>query len=284
MDDSDPNHPALDGKRRVAALYNRVAPDYAELGPPVFAHAGRSLVEIAGVASGDRVLDVATGRGAVLFAAAERVGATGQVIGIGLAEGMVTQTAAAIERQAIGHAAVRQMDAEALDFTTSSFDRVLCSFAVFFFPNLPRALTEMRRVLRPNGTVGFAFSRGTDPRWQWYEARLRELGAFDALPPPPGRADIRKEGELTVALSAAGFDEARELTEEVELFFPDENAWWQSLWTHGTRRPLDHLALRAPEMLASFKEECLTRVRTLMGPRGIPERHSFVYVTARRLE
>jgi ubiquinone/menaquinone biosynthesis C-methylase UbiE len=56
-----------DGKRLVAALYDRVAPDYADLGPPLFAHAGRRLVEIAAVAPGDRVLDVATGRGAVLF-------------------------------------------------------------------------------------------------------------------------------------------------------------------------------------------------------------------------
>jgi ubiquinone/menaquinone biosynthesis C-methylase UbiE len=109
---------------------------------------------------------------------------------------MITKTAAAIERQAIGNATVRRMDAEALDFTASSFDCVLCSFAVFFFPDLARALTEIGRVLRPDGTVGFAFSRGIDSRWRWYEARLRELGAFDALPPPPGRADIRKQGEL----------------------------------------------------------------------------------------
>jgi hypothetical protein len=55
------------------------------------------------------------------------------------------------------------------------------------------------------------------------------------------------------------------VTEEVELFFSDENAWWQSLWTHGTRRPLDHLVMRQPEVLAIFKEECLARVRALTG-------------------
>lgn len=71
-------------KRRVAALYTQVAADYAELGPPLFAHAGGRLVEIAGVAPADRVLDVATGRGAVLFPAAERIGPSGQVVGMTL--------------------------------------------------------------------------------------------------------------------------------------------------------------------------------------------------------
>jgi ubiquinone/menaquinone biosynthesis C-methylase UbiE len=270
------------GKRRVAALYTQVASDYAELGPPLFAHAGYRLVEITGIAEGDRVLDVATGRGAVLFPAASRVGLSGKVIGIDLAEGMVAQTGSAISRQGLSNAVVHQMDAEALAFPSASFDRVLCSFAIFFFPNLPLALSEMRRVLRPGGAIGVAFSRGTEPRWRWYEARLRELEALDALPPPPGRKSIRQEGELVAALTAVGFEEAQELVEEAELFFPDENAWWRSLWTHGTRRPLDHLGSKTSDVLASFKAECLERVRALKGPNGVPERHTFVYVTGRR--
>ena len=201
-----------DRKRLVAALYTQVASDYAELGPPLFAHAGRRLVEIAGVAPADRVLDVATGRGAVLFPAAERIGPTGQVIGIDLAEGMVAQTVGAIEKCGLSNPAVRQMDAEALGFAPASFDRVLCSFAVFFFPDLSRALSEMLRVLRPGGRIGFAFSRDTDPRWHWYEARLRELGAFDALPAPPGRMGIRREGELTAAWPPSVSKERRSLS------------------------------------------------------------------------
>jgi ubiquinone/menaquinone biosynthesis C-methylase UbiE len=270
-------------KRRVAGLYTRVASDYAELGPPFFARAGRRLVEVAGVASGDGVLDVATGRGAVLLPAAERVGPAGYVTGVDLAEGMVAQTAAALSRHGLRNATVRQMDAEALSFPDASFEHVLCSFAVFFFPGLPRALAEMRRVLRPGGTIGFAFSRHPDPRWRWYEARLQALGAFDGLPPPPGDPRIRREGELVAALTAAGFDEAQELVEAEDLFLPDEEAWWRSLWTHGTRAPLEHLGQRAPDVLARFKGECLERVRASKGSDGVPERHTFVYVTGRRV-
>jgi O-methyltransferase/aklanonic acid methyltransferase len=111
---------------------------------------------------------VAAGRGAVLFPAAERVGPRGRVVGVDLAPGMVDETQSAIARRGVANPEMRLMDAEALAFEDGSFDRVLCSFAVFWFPNLDRALDVMRRVLRPGGTVGFAFTRGADPRWSWY--------------------------------------------------------------------------------------------------------------------
>jgi ubiquinone/menaquinone biosynthesis C-methylase UbiE len=94
-----------DAKRRLAALYSSVASRYAELGPPLFAHAGQRLVEIAGVSPGHRVLDVATGRGAVLFPSADKVGRDGQATGIDLAEGMVQRTAAAISGRGLHNAA-----------------------------------------------------------------------------------------------------------------------------------------------------------------------------------
>jgi len=59
-----------------------------------FRYFGARLVEAAGVEPGDRVLDVATGRGAVLFPAAERVGPTGEVTGIDLSPEMVRLTGA----------------------------------------------------------------------------------------------------------------------------------------------------------------------------------------------
>jgi O-methyltransferase / aklanonic acid methyltransferase len=61
-------------KEQIADLYHRVAPDYGQVGPNFFAHAGRNMVEHIGMGEGARVLDVAAGRGANLFPAAENVG------------------------------------------------------------------------------------------------------------------------------------------------------------------------------------------------------------------
>ncbi len=58
-----------DAKEQIAGLYHRVASVYGQTGPRIFAYAGQHLVERAGIAQGAHVLDVATGRGAILFAA-----------------------------------------------------------------------------------------------------------------------------------------------------------------------------------------------------------------------
>ena len=268
-----------DPKQRITRLYDSVAAEYAEKGPPFFDHAGRRLVEIAGVAEGQQVLDVATGRGAVLFPAVGRVGPTGFVTGIDLAESMVTHTAREIARRGVTTAAVRVMDAEALECPAGSFDRVLCSFAVFFLTDLRAVLAGMFRVLKPGGVVGFAFIRGKDDRWRWYEALLKEHGAFDDYPPRPGVPGILKENRLVEFLIRAGFTDGVETRESVDLDLGDEHTWWQSLWTNGSRAALERL----PEpTLEIVRTEALARACALKTEAGLLERHDFVYVTAVR--
>ncbi|MGH2461971.1 MAG: class I SAM-dependent methyltransferase [Chloroflexota bacterium] len=78
-------------KQSIASLYDRAAPIYDQVGPSLFQQAAARLVDLAGVAAGARVLDVGTGRGAVLLAVAGRVGPTGVLVGIDLSEGMVRE-------------------------------------------------------------------------------------------------------------------------------------------------------------------------------------------------
>ena len=107
---------ADDKKQRVAGVFGRSAETYDRVGPSMFVPVGRRLVALAQLPAGATVLDVATGRGAVLFAAAEQVGPQGRVIGIDLAEAMVQETATDIRRQGLANAAVRPMDAEQDEF------------------------------------------------------------------------------------------------------------------------------------------------------------------------
>jgi O-methyltransferase/aklanonic acid methyltransferase len=258
-------------KARLAAFYSRVAPLYEAQGPPRFRAAGRRLVALAAVRAGDRVLDVATGRGAVLFAAAERVGPMGRVLGVDVAPGMVEHTRAAIAARHLGNADVQLMDAEQLDVEDRAFTHVLCSYAVFFFPDVGRVLAELWRVLVPGGTVGFAFERGGDPRWEWYEALLAEAGLLAGLPSMPGSDQVRRPG----ALEQAAFGQVQEHVEEVELYYAGADAWWASLWTHGSRRPLERLSA---EQVADLRRVCVARAGQLAGPHGVPEVHRFVFV------
>ncbi len=54
-------------KKSVAGVFDRVAGTYGKVGPPFFAHYASRLVDLAQIAEGARVLDIGTGRGAVLF-------------------------------------------------------------------------------------------------------------------------------------------------------------------------------------------------------------------------
>jgi ubiquinone/menaquinone biosynthesis C-methylase UbiE len=261
----------------VAALYTRAAPSFGQIGAPMFPHAGRRLVELARIEPGQRVLDVAAGRGAVLFPAAERVGPSGHVLGIDVSAGMVEHTTTEIHARGLSHAQMRHMDADRLDLPSGSFDAVLCSFAIFFMKDVHDALRGFARVLVRGGTLGCAFARGTDPRWRWYEARLAEYVELAPFSQQHGLS-IREPAALVDAMQHAGFEDVTETVEPTELFFADPGEWWASLWTHGTRRALERLT---PPKLEQFQTECLARVQLQVTPRGLPISYQFVYVLGR---
>ena len=98
-------------KAQMASQFSSLAPEYDAAG--CFQYFGKRLVDVAGVEPGHRVLDVASGRGAVLFPAAEHVGPGGHAAGIDLAEGMVQ--AANEDAARLGHEPVRAALAEHLE-------------------------------------------------------------------------------------------------------------------------------------------------------------------------
>jgi ubiquinone/menaquinone biosynthesis C-methylase UbiE len=131
-------------------LTAELAEAYEELFVPgFFAQWAPLLLDGAGVAAGQEVLDVGCGTGVVARAAAGRVGPTGKVSGVDLNEAML-----AVARRVAPELQWRQGDAGALPFEAASFDVVVSQMAMMFFPDPTAALREMRRVVRPGGTVG----------------------------------------------------------------------------------------------------------------------------------
>lgn len=96
-------------------------------------------------------MDVATGKGAVLFPLAERVGHSGKVVGVDISKQMLAETSIAVQKRDIHWIDLVYMDAEQLDFPDNSFDAIFYGFALFFFPSMSKALSEFKRVLKPNG-------------------------------------------------------------------------------------------------------------------------------------
>ena len=93
-------------KSKISGLYNKVASLYDQVGPQTYAQFGNILVEDADLSLGWRVLDVATGRGAVLIPATNQVSNDGMAVGVDLAFGMLQLTKAACQAKAMLKAAV----------------------------------------------------------------------------------------------------------------------------------------------------------------------------------
>lgn len=160
-----------------------------------------ALLDEAGVGSGYRVLDVATGAGYVAAAATQR-GA--QVIGLDFS---ATQIRLARER----HSNIRfeHADAQALPFEADSFDAVVTAFGLCHLPSPESALAEARRVLKSGGR--FAFTVWDLPQnavglGAVYDA-IRAHGSLDVgLPVGPNFFLFSRAEYSTKALADAGFE------------------------------------------------------------------------------
>ena len=113
---------------------------------------GETLCEAVDIRAGERVLDVACGSGNATIAAARRFA---DVTGVDYVAPLLERARVRAEAEGLT-IGVREGDAEALPFATSSFDGVLSTFGVMFAPNHARAAAELLRVCRPGGRIGLA--------------------------------------------------------------------------------------------------------------------------------
>ena len=116
--------------------------------PAFFAQWAPILCDAAGVASGQAVLDVACGTGIVARTAVDLVAPGGTVVGLDMNNAMLT-----VANRVRPDIDWRQGNADALPFDDETFDVALCQMALMFFPDRTKALVEMRRVVRPDGTM-----------------------------------------------------------------------------------------------------------------------------------
>jgi len=223
----------IERKAQIRTQFNSVAADY-DNGPGCFAHFGQRLVAAAGVKLGENVLDVASGRGAVLFPAAEAVGPEGNIVGVDLADEMTRATNAEASWRGI-KARVEVGDAEHLGFPDATFHHVLCGFGIMFFPDQDRALAEFRRVLKAGGTVGVSTWR-IDQACE-FKPVLKELGT--SVTQPPGW--ITEPDDLFRLLTRAGFTNVRVEIDSHTFRYADLNEYWHQARGTGFRRTLDGL-------------------------------------------
>lgn len=100
---------------------------------------------------GERIIDIGVGPGLLAHDLARLVGDTGRVVGLDMAPAMITM--ARTRLAALPQAECVEGDAGALEFPDRAFDAAVVTQVYEYVADMPKALTELRRVLRPGGRV-----------------------------------------------------------------------------------------------------------------------------------
>lgn len=116
--------------------------------PALFADWAPHVVAMGDVCPGQSVLDVACGTGIVARTAAARVAPGGRVVGVDANPAMLT-----VAERVCPDVELHEADVADLPFQTGTFDAALCQMALMFFADRERAIGEMGRVVKADGTV-----------------------------------------------------------------------------------------------------------------------------------
>ena len=170
-----------DKAKKVGEVFHSVASKYDLMNDVMSAgmHRGwkRFAVEISGVRSGDKVLDIAGGSGDLSNLFAKKVGTEGQVILTDINASML-----AVGRDRMLDAGLQvpalQCDAEKLPFPDQYFDCVIVAFGLRNMTHKDLALAEMQRVLKIGGRLlVLEFSKVWQPL-----SKIYDVYSFKLLP------------------------------------------------------------------------------------------------------
>src|SRR6267154_352508 len=220
--------------------------------------ATEAILGAAHLRSGMRVLDPA-------LSIAEEVAPSGRVTATDLGPGMISLAEELARKKGITNIEFREASAESLPFPGESYDVLTCRFGIMFFPDLPKALRECFRVLKPGGRAVFvAWGKKEQPFFTTTAGIILKHVPVPPPPPDPDGPSLFMFGEadrLRRALEAAGFSNVHE---EVRIVAgrwaaSTEEYWEQFSEVAAPFRPL--LEQLTPEKMAQAKAEILATLK-----------------------
>jgi SAM-dependent methyltransferase len=187
------------------------------------APATETMLTMAGVDVGARVLDLASGAGSQTLLAAWRVGAKGHVVASDIADTMLHHVRENASAAGLANVTTLAGAAEDLDVAAESFDAVICRLGLMLFVDPAKALVAMWRALRPGGKVAVVVF--TTPAANAFMAHpmqilLRHAGKMPPAPGQPGIFSLGVPGMIERLFADSGFVGVEQRTLALPLRMP----------------------------------------------------------------
>jgi ubiquinone/menaquinone biosynthesis C-methylase UbiE len=142
------------------------------------------LVELAGVESGSRVLDVAAGYGEPSLTAARKTGADGSVVATDISAEMIAMGRERAAAAGVDNIEFVESDAASLEFPEGSFDAALSRWGIIFEPDGEGTAARVRSFLRPGGRMAIS-SWGSPEQVPMLAIPMQTAMQRLGVPPPP---------------------------------------------------------------------------------------------------
>ena len=188
----------------------------------------RKFIASAGLADGERILDVGCGTGSLTFALAEAA----NLAKIAAIDDSEIYLAAARANNKDPRISFERADACALPFEDACFDRAMSLLVLHFIPETERAVGEMCRVVRPGGTVAATvwdtFGGMPNQRMFWDTAAMLDPAAGAAR----GRSYFRpmtKANQMKETWTRLGLLRVEETALMIRMEFADFGDFWDPI-------------------------------------------------------
>lgn len=181
------------------------------------------LVEWAKLQPGQQVLDVATGTGLAAIAAAEVVGSTGHVLGIDFASGMLQQARQKVAATSLMNIKFEEADADEQELQESQFDVILCSSAIVYLTDIPKALRQWHSALQSGGVVAFSCLAESSPT---ASVLFREVVQRYGIAIPNPNKVLGTHQKCRQMLQSIGFERIEIATEQLGFYLQDAETSW----------------------------------------------------------
>jgi ubiquinone/menaquinone biosynthesis C-methylase UbiE len=203
-------------QRLTSAAWDKIAPGYDKTNTPTQIWLGNEGLRRAGLLPGMRFLDVAAGSGALSIPAA-RIGA--QVLATDQSPVMLDLLKQRARKEGL-NIELRVMDGHALELDDNSFDMAGSQFGVMLFPDMPKGISEMARVVRPDGRV-LMNVYGDPHKIEFFGFFVKAIQSvrpdFTGPPmdPPPLPFQLQEPERLRREFAAVGLKDIRLLSSEL---------------------------------------------------------------------